>query len=245
MLMAANTPPAFIYQHPGADPYRGTNEKALRLLYPSARPYLPYSVFARIETNGFCRLRFFQQGELVNAMVYGKARVATNVYVDVNDWPSSASRLVSECTDGLGNAIGVPVVCGNIFYERISPFPAWNTPPYGQNWSAENLPESEGESPSDFGEADLSGDLSNLSGFASNELVNSNNNQNNSSQNSSSNNELFSQTKLTSSELISPETPVTPSSSPSPNSSTPEPSSVSILLMALTFLLTVTFKQRI
>jgi hypothetical protein len=239
MLMAANTPPAFIYQHPGADPYRGTNEKALRLLYPSARAYLPYSVFAKIETNGFCRLRFLQQGELVNAMVYGKGRVATNVLVDVNDWPSSASRLVSECTDGLGNAIGVPVVCGNIFYERISPFPAWNTPPYGQNWSAENLPESEGESPSDFG---FDNALGYGSGFAlGNELVNNNNNQNNSSQNSSPNNELFSQAK--SSELISLETPVTPS--PSPGSSTPEPSSVSILLMALTFLLTVTSKQRI
>jgi hypothetical protein len=243
MLMAANTPPAFIYQHPGADPYRGTNEKALRLLYPSARPYLPYSVFARIETNGFCRLRFFQQGELVNAMVYGKARVATNVLVDVNDWPSSASRLVSECTDGLGNAIGVPVVCGNIFYERISPFPAWNTPPYGQNWSAENLPESEGESPSDFGEGDLSSGLNSLG--LGNELANNNNNQNNSlqnsSQNSSSNNELFSQAP--SSELISFETPVTPSSSP--NSSTPEPSSIAIFLIALTFLLTITFKQKV
>jgi len=241
MLLASAQPPELIYQHPGADPYRGTNEKALRLLYPSARPYLPYSVFARIETNGFCRLRFFQQGELVNAMVYGKARVATNVLVDVNDWPSSASRLVSECTDGLGNAIGVPVVCGNIFYERISPFPAWNTPPYGQNWSAENLPESEGESPSDFG---FDNALGYGSGFAlGNELVNSNNNQNNSSQNSSPNNELFSQAP--SNELISFEIPATPSSSPSSNSSTPEPSSIAILLMALTFLLTITFKQRI
>jgi hypothetical protein len=129
----------------------------------------------------------------------------------------------------------VPVVCGNIFYERISPFTAWNTPPFGQNWSAENLPESEGESPSDFGE----GDLSNLGAFASNELANSNNNQNNSSQNSSTNNELFNQAP--SSELISPEIPVTPS--PSPGSSTPEPSS--ILLMALAFLLTISFKQRI
>jgi hypothetical protein len=242
MLLTSAQPPELIYQHPGADPYRGTNEKALRLLYPSAKAYLPYSVFAKIETNGFCRLRFFQQGELVNAMVYGKGRVATNVLVDVNDWPSSASRLVSECTDGLGNAIGVPVVCGNIFYERISPFPAWNTPPYGQNWSAENLPESEGESPSDFGEADFNFGYGGAFALG-NELVNSNNNQNNSSHNSSPNNELFGQTKLTSSELSSPETPVTPSSSP--NSSTPEPSSVSILLMALTFLLTVTFKQRI
>jgi hypothetical protein len=239
MLMAANTPPAFIYQHPGADPYRGTNEKALRLLYPSARPYLPYSVFARIETNGFCRLRFFQQGELVNAMVYGKGRVATNVLVDVNDWPSSTSRLVSECTDGLGNAIGVPVVCGNIFYERISSFPAWNTPPYGQNWSAENLPESEGESPSDFGEADFNFGYGGAFALG-NELANSNNNQNNSSQNSSPNNELFGQAP--SSELISFETPVTPS--PSPSSSTPEPSSLAIFLMALAFLLTINFKQK-
>ena len=239
MLLASAQPPELIYQHPGADPYRGTNELALHLLYPSAKAYLPYSAFAKIETNGFCRLRFFQQGELVNAMVYGKDRVATNVYVDVNDWPSSASRLVSECTDGFGNAIGVPVVCGNIFYERISPFPAWNTPPYGQNWSAENLPESEGESPSDFGEGDFDNALGYESGFASNGLANSNNNQNNSSQNSSPNNKLFNQAP--SSELISPETPATPS--PSPNSSTPEPSS--IILMALAFLLTITLKQRI
>ena len=239
MLLISAQPPELIYQHPGADPYRGTNEKALRLLYPSAKEYLPYSAFAKIETNGFCRLRFFQQAELINAMVYGKDRVATNVYVDVNDWPSSASRLVSECTDGLGNAIGVPVVCGNVFYKRISPFTAWNTPPYGQNWSAENLPESEGESPSDFGEGDFDNALGYESGFASNELANSNNNQNNSSQNSPSNNELFNQAP--SSELILPETPATPSSSP--NSSTPEPSSIT--LMALAFLLTISFKQRI
>lgn len=135
MIIPLHDPPPMIYQHPGADPYRGTHAEALNLLYPAARPYISREAFDTLETTGYCRIRSWHQNEVVNAMTYGKQKVSFGVVVDVNSWPLNASRLIEECTDGLGNAIGIPEVCGNVYYERIPPFVSWATPPAGEGWA--------------------------------------------------------------------------------------------------------------
>lgn len=127
-------PPAWEYRHPGGNPYRGTSDHAFDLLYPAAAPYLTRELLAAVWDRGYCRFRAWHQGEVVDAMVYGHGQVSP-VVVDVNDWPPTASRLVLECTDGAGNAVLLPRVCGNWSFERVPPFPYLGGPPVGEGWT--------------------------------------------------------------------------------------------------------------
>jgi hypothetical protein len=134
MITPAADPPALVYQHPGASPYKGTSDHAFDLLYPAAAPYLTRESLAAVWDRGYCRFRAWHQGEIVDAMVYGHGQVSP-VAVDVNDWPPTASRLVLECTDGAGNAVLLPRVCGNWSFERVPPFPYLGGPPVGEGWT--------------------------------------------------------------------------------------------------------------
>jgi hypothetical protein len=233
MIMAAATPPAMIYQHPGGDSYRGTTDHALDLLYPAAAFFLTRPALAAIETRGFCRFRAWQQGEIVDAMVFGHGQVAYGVFVDVDDWPANASRLILECTDGRGNALILPKVCGNWSYERVRPFPIWGTPPIGEGWA---LPEWGGEGDTEgYGYGWGSGGYGGLGGgFGSPSAIPAAYEApSGSTPGTSTSATIMPPFEETPGEIF---TPIPPSETPPPptnGSSTPEPQSFGLLLFAI------------
>lgn len=133
MIMPAAQPPAFVYTHPGADPYRGTFDHAVAALAATLR--IDPAALVAAQTDGYCRMRAWRQGETTAAMVYGSGRVVRNVHVDLAAWPAGASRLLVECTDGRGLALLDPTICGNWTVEFVPPFAAFATPPAGEGWT--------------------------------------------------------------------------------------------------------------
>jgi hypothetical protein len=238
LLPASLPPPELLYQHPGADPYLGTLEEATELL--SAPAQLSPQALIAIEHSGYCRIRNLRQNELLLAMTHGRNHISYNVRVDLASWPNSASTLVSECTDGLGNAILLPEVCGNYSFEKISPFPYYNAPP---GWSASSSGSENGSSSNEEGESGESGESEengsgnsgSNSGSRSGEYTPANYNSNassNTNSNSNSNSSAISNNNTIPSMIPSP----MPIPTPIPTS---EPSSLITLLTSLILLIAI------
>lgn len=154
MLLANyEPPPALIYQHPGADNYKGSFATAVELLARATG--VSAETLYNISSYGRCRIRSWRQGEVADAMVYGKDRVVRGVYLDLNSWPPLTSRLITECSDGLGNSLILPEVCSNWTYEKTelseSSGPEWESESGSSSELGEAAGISYGEDNSDFG----------------------------------------------------------------------------------------------
>lgn len=250
MILANYEPaPALVYQHPGADSYKGSFATAVELLARATG--VSAEVLYNISSYGRCRIRSWRQGEVADAMVYGKDRVVRGVYLDINSWPPLASRLITECSDGLGNSLILPEVCSNWTYERTE-----------LSYGGEGGWQSAGEagevgSSSELGEAagissgeDTSEEANEFSpafGFLPNGFLGSGLNNNSSSSNPSSSNANSANNNSNNSSSSSGALPPTYISTPpnlmppelipslpsSPSSPANEPSSVLGLILAL------------
>lgn len=117
------TPPdgQFFYRNPGADPYKGTVEKAVQLLgYPKEVGKL---LALQVKADNFS-WETVTSGDTVSAMVFGKDKVRTNV---VCAWDKSrllAAKVYAVNYDGKEWQMGKLLVCGNFFsIEPISEIP--------------------------------------------------------------------------------------------------------------------------
>lgn len=236
-------PPALIYQHPGADSYKGSFATAVELLARATG--VSQETLYNINSHSRCRIRSWRQGEVADAMVYGRDRVARGVYIDLASWPPSASRLIAECSDGLGNSLILPEVCSNWTYERTElgydSGPEWESGAAGL--ASSELGEAAGissGSEEDNSGFDFGSGLGFLPGSSpSNGVGNTNNANNNGSSNSSSSSSSSTPT-LPPTYISTPPNLMPPEMLPNlPGSPTPanEPS----LILSLTLALSLTW----
>jgi hypothetical protein len=122
-MLPADHPPAIYWDRPGADRWRGTDARAFDLLAAAAG--IDAAVLESLQRSA-CRLRDVREGEVFDAMVFGRGRVMTGVVARPSHWPLSASRLVMECGDGFDHFLLYPIVCGNWSIESGG----WGIPPY-------------------------------------------------------------------------------------------------------------------
>lgn len=134
-------PPTY-WDAPGADPWRGSEERAFHLL---ARATGASVALLESLEHSTCRMRLIRDGERFDAMTFGRHGVLTDVVARLDRWPSSASRLAMVCGDGFGNRLIYPVVCGNWSLELGElPTAPSNSSPVG-GWGGWGTEGSEGE----------------------------------------------------------------------------------------------------
>lgn len=230
MLLANyEPPPALVYQHPGADSYKGSFTTAVELL-ARATGVAPETLY-NISSFGHCRIRSWRQGEIADAMVYGHDRVVRGVYLDLNSWPPLTSRLITECSDGLGNSLILPEVCSNWTYKKTelseSSGPEWES----ESGSSSELGEAAGIS---YGEdnSDLGSDFGPEFGFVPSGFLNSAGSNLELSASPSSSPASLPPTYISTPPNLTPPE-LLPNLPTSPNSPANEPSSILSLILAL------------
>lgn len=114
MISAPDQPPTY-WDAPGADPWRGTFDRAAELLAGAGG--IPPAVYADIIDHGRCVMRDVREGERIDAMTFGRDQVETNVVARPSHWRSNVVRLTLDCTDSYGRHALLPVACGNYSYE--------------------------------------------------------------------------------------------------------------------------------
>lgn len=121
-------PAAYEWVTPDTDPFRGTLAQAIEL-FRRAGLATPWAL-NRLALQDQCRMRELRDGERIPAMTFGWNQLEQNVVAETHQWPAIASRTVLECTDGLGDALIYPLVCGNWSFEYVKPVPIYSRPEY-------------------------------------------------------------------------------------------------------------------
>lgn len=124
-------PPAIPWVRPGRDRFTGSPEEAARLFVAAGFPLPLIKTQFNELRDGECHVRDIRQGERIDAMVFGRARLLRNVVAEPDLWQSRAPRPVIECDvqhDGKRYALLWPFACGNWSEEITALSPVWGVP---------------------------------------------------------------------------------------------------------------------
>ena len=126
LLVTTAAAMARIDWQPGANSYRGTLSEAIVSLVTAGAPEGPMMfLWSQAESGGHaCSIRSIEPGEIIDLMMSGRDTVLRMV-VAPDPW-GDLTRETLDCTDGAGNHLLRPSVCGNWSYQwKPNLVPTW------------------------------------------------------------------------------------------------------------------------